>query len=1781
MSVFSTRQVSFPCKPRVQIGRHRKPSAESLEARMLLAGDLLAQWRAQDLVGTVGDGEALSSWTDSVANIEGSAVGEPLLVEGQFGGRAAIRFDPSNGSDGIKILSQASPLTGRSDFTVFVSFATASNDLTGNQGNWFDNTALVDANALGFSTDWGITMNSQGQIAAGLGAGLAAPPVTLYSTASGLNDGQVHTVAFVRQASSMSLFVDDLPADSRNDGPTDPISPNTIGIGQLGPDGNYFSGMIAEVRFYDGAMESQEVAATQSDIFSYYNNQLPVANADHYLVPEDSPIFFVTANQGVLANDTDAEGDPLTATIVSSATTGSLALNEDGSFAYSPSKDFFGDVTFEYSAVDFRPSLPATVTIEVTPVYDPAVPVSDSYQSLPTELLVVDVNDGLLANDKNPDKADLTVQLENTVANGQLQLNADGSFVYDPKGFAGTTSFSYRVNDGTQLSNPTDVVLVLNTPPQIEPDVIELLEDSILERSAQTGVLANDSDADGDTLTASLTSEPSNGTIEFHADGSFKYVPNQNYFGQDEFRYTITDGVDTSAESTVQLNIQSVNDAPEAVGDSFVTLPGQSLDISPATGVLANDADVDGPQDLQAILAESTKNGILQLNSDGSFSYQPNNNFVGLDTFVYRASDSETESASQTVSIRVDPEPVRISEFMSANAGSLLTRTRLSAEDSFRRRTEEAFDWIEVQNPFNESLDIGGFFLTDNNDNLSKWPIPEGTIIEPNGEMVFFASGLNIVDPALDENGFLHTNFKIQSNSEYLAITAPGEVVLFSYEVYPNQRPDISYGVGADGTRMFFPEPTPGADNGEGIAGDVDDTEFSIDRGFYSETQMVEITTATDGADIYYTTDGSEPTPDNPTATKYAAAVEISKTTTLRAAAFRADLIPSNVDTQTYIFIDQVINQDNEPAGFPTIWENKHQNRTIPADYEMDPEITQSPKYSDIIDDALLQVPTISVVTDIDNLFDPATGIYQNPLRSGVDWERPASVELIHPDGTIGFQVNAGLRIQGGASREPRKSPKHSFRLLFKDIYGASKLQYPLFGAEAIDEFDTIILRAGFNQSYIHHNTFLGDNRGRAQYVRDQWGKDAQREMGWNAPHNAYAHLYINGIYWGLYNPTERPTDGFGASYFGGEKEEYDVYNSGELLDGTSDSWNGMFDIVLDRDLSDDEKYESLQSVLDMDAYIDYMLINHYGANADWDDHNWYSLRRRTDDGKWYFFMWDSEFLFIGENDNATRTSDGPRFPARIMRELTGSEEFLIRVADRMQKHFYNDGALTPEESIRRWNARSDQITDAIVAESARWGDYRRDVDPNSFPAGTPFELLERDVQWVRERERLLNEYFPGRTQTVIEQYRRNRWFPSIDAPIFSQRGGTVNGDTEISLQAEDGVTIYYTLDGSDPRLPGGEINPDAIQFQNAFQVSAGTTVRARGMTTDGEWSALDEAKFLFETVPASATSLRISEIHYHPADPSAEEIAAGYNNDDDFEYLELINISNQTIDLTDVRFVRQTDGNNTVGVDFDFSLGDITQLAPGERLLVVEDREAFEFRYASDLPIAGQWSGGLNNASELLTLVAGEETIHSFSYQDDWHPTTDGGGHSLEFINPSMNDLAQWGTGVNWRASAQEGGSPGVSGTQRIPGDSNFDGVFNSSDLVLVFRAGEYEDEIPGNSTFEEGDWNGDGDFTTSDLVFAFRAGTYVAAAVMQTQPSSDLVGAATMQNDESVTNETSSPNVQQPVQSLDRGRHMLLFDASVIESVFNAIDSKLLSSQRESRHEIQPSLTASANLI
>jgi len=593
---------------------------------------------------------------------------------------------------------------------------------------------------------------------------------------------------------------------------------------------------------------------------------------------------------------------------------------------------------------------------------------------------------------------------------------------------------------------------------------------------------------------------------------------------------------------------------------------------------------------------------------------------------------------------------------------------------------------------------------------------------------------------------------------------------------------------------QYFSTATPGQFNVAGAMNIVADTKFSVDRGFYDTPFELAITCDTPGVTIHYTLDGS--TPSETHGNEYFVPIRIQTTTCLRAMAFRPGWMSTNVDTQTYIFLDDVIHQPGKPFGFPDRW------GSTTADYEMDPEVVNDPQHRNVMKDSLLSLPTMSIVTETDNLFG-GSGIYSNSLSAGVAWERPASVEYFFPDGTTGFQVNAGLRIYGGDPfRGMNLTRKKSFRLLFKRQYGPTKLNYPLFDApDAAASFDTIVLRAGSNDGW---NNWGGTN---TQYIMDEFMHRFQLDTGQVSPHGTFVHLYVNGLYWGLYHPTERPMASFCANYYGGDKEEWDSLNSGTPTGESSTStWNAMLSQV-SGGLADAESYQKIQGnnpdgtnnpnyddLLDIENYIDWLFTNFWGGTGDWPNHNFFAACRRPPNAIGFkFFNWDSEgamVIWSSLNANVTGVNANGARPYVTLRE---NEEFRMLFADHTYRHMFNGGPATTEASYARYKKLADQIELAIIAESARWGDQAR---------SNPYSLTE----WQASRDYILGTYMPQRPAIVLGQLRSAGLYPSIDPPAFNinsrpQHGGQIPSTNVLAMTASLG-TIYYSTDGNDPRLP-------------------------------------------------------------------------------------------------------------------------------------------------------------------------------------------------------------------------------------------------------------------------------------------------------------------------------------------------------------------------------------------
>lgn len=541
----------------------------------------------------------------------------------------------------------------------------------------------------------------------------------------------------------------------------------------------------------------------------------------------------------------------------------------------------------------------------------------------------------------------------------------------------------------------------------------------------------------------------------------------------------------------------------------------------------------------------------------------------------------------------------------------------------------------------------------------------------------------------------------------------------------------------SSGAPALFATPTPGAPNGEGVGGVVATPTVDPPRAFYDRPFTATLATDTPGATLVYTLDGTEPTLENGTVGNQ---VEVSGTAILRVAGFRDGWAASTVTTHTYLFLADVVRQSAAPEGVPAVWDGVSE-APVSGDYEMDPEIVDDPDYTVDLLDGLREIPTLSVVMDPDDLWGP-DGVYINSAERGDAYERRASVEWILPDGTTGFAETCGLRVHGYGWRYHSATKKHSFRLEFSPNYGVSKLAYPVFPDAPVEKFDSIVLRAGGSKTWLDFR-----DPANAQYLHDSFARDTARDMGTIDGHATYVHLYLNGLYWGLYNPVERPEAGFGEEYFGGDDEDYDAINrrtvTNEAVDGTLDAYNELLRRA-DEDLT--ASYADVEDMLDVDALIDYMLIHQYTVNRDgpccFESNNMRGLRKREDGAQFRFFVWDMEYSLWDATDATNVSIDVPGSASHVYARLQTNPAFRARYAERARLHLTNGGALTPAVAAARYEARADEISNALVAESARWGDTYRDV---------PYT---RDVEWQAEYDRLMTEFFPRRTDALIAQLR-------------------------------------------------------------------------------------------------------------------------------------------------------------------------------------------------------------------------------------------------------------------------------------------------------------------------------------------------------------------------------------------------------------------------------------------
>jgi VCBS repeat-containing protein len=401
------------------------------------------------------------------------------------------------------------------------------------------------------------------------------------------------------------------------------------------------------------------------------DNDPPVANDDSATTPEDTAVTI-----DVAANDTDPDGnlDPSSAAVVSTASRGTVANNGDGTFRYTPVRDFDGSDSFTYEICDtFAACDTAAVNITVNPVNDPPAALSNTYYADEDATLDVPAP-GVLGNDHDAEDDPLTAVLNSGPSHGDLTLNLDGSFTYTPDpGYDGADIFSYHANDGSADSNNAIVSIVVqnvNDPPLANDDSATTAVDTPVTIDA----VANDSDPDGNLVptSASVVSAPEYGAAVNNGDGSFTYTPGAGFFGNDSFQYQVCDTDGACDQATVWISVEPDNDPPVANDDSASTLEETAV----AIDVAANDSDPDGNLDpYSASVVSGPANGLVTNNDNGSFTYTPKKDFSGVDSFVYEICDTFAACDTAAVNITVDPvndPPAAISNTYYADEDAML-----------------------------------------------------------------------------------------------------------------------------------------------------------------------------------------------------------------------------------------------------------------------------------------------------------------------------------------------------------------------------------------------------------------------------------------------------------------------------------------------------------------------------------------------------------------------------------------------------------------------------------------------------------------------------------------------------------------------------------------------------------------------------------------------------------------------------------------------------------------------------------------------------------------------------------------------------------------------------------------------------------------------------------------------------------------------------------------------------------------------------------------------------
>ncbi len=907
-------------------------------------------------------------------------------------------------------------------------------------------------------------------------------------------------------------------------------------------------------------------------------------------------------------------------------------------------------------------------------------------------------------------------------------------------------------------------------------------------------------------------------------------------------------------------------------------------------------------------------------------------------------------------------------------------------------------DWIELYNSSDVEIYLGGYYLTDNADNPDKWKIPDLLNIPAKGYMVFYADGM----PGL---GRTHTSFKLSSGGgDLLLVDKDGLTVLDSI-TYGQQIGDVSRGRFPDGTDTwhYMPSPSNGKTNTEGYAELCEQAAFSHSHGFYTNPFQLTLSSSQAGTKIYYSLDGTSPEDINSSSVKeYTTPITIDGTVVVRTQTLNTDFLTYESLSQSYFFIDDILNQPVNPSGFPRNWAH-----TGDGDYEMDPEVVNDPAYKDDMDDALLALPTLSLTMDVDEWFG-TNGIY---LKGELD-KRKVSIEMFNVNDTGDFQINGAVMIVGGSSVNRWKSDKLSMRISFDIEYGQGKLHYPVFD-NGVDIYNSLTIDAGLNNAW-HYGGGVGikdrndslNQRDIAQYTRDNFMAELQNYMGSYGPHGRKVHVYLNGLYWGMHWLHERPDEHFGAAHLGGNSDDYSVLKHywdevehGEVNEnGSVDSYEKLLEL-LETDLYDPAALDRVRKDLDVDDLIKYLILNFTMGNSDWDHKNWYATRNeKSPDGRWRFHSWDAEHVYEGESFFQMGKDDFGS-PSYLHNKLMQNREYRLLFMDYAEKLLISQGPLNTVGLREQYTKLVDELYLPVIAESARWGDNRRD---------TPYT---RDIEWEVEYDWVWNQFFVSRPDYVIEKFKDQGIYSDVPCPVFLYKNdtfstGLINKYDTIDYE-KTANTIYITGNLEDPIIEdadgGWKINPDAVKLIKPLRMPYSAIFKARA--TDGkDWSPLEQIVIILKS---DYSGLRVTEINYAPKIGSLPA--------KEYEFIEYKNTGTTAIDLSFSAI--------SGGINFAFPFGSV--IDPGKYFVVASNGDAFKSRYGFDAD--GVYTKHLNSSGEKISICDVEsDTVLSFKYETEspWPEVSDGKGYTI--VSTLEDPVGDPSSAEYYTYSCVPNGSPG-----------------------------------------------------------------------------------------------------------------------------------------------------------